>query len=150
MIHHAIVRWKLRRAFERLNAGEYGPVIAAFADPPEHAFPGDHPLGGTRTSMARTREWYGRLRELFPDLRFRIRRMAVSGAPWATVAMVEWTDHFSVNGREESNQGVHVFRLRWGKVAGLTVYCDTQKLAAVCAAKSRAGLPVAAAAPIAG
>lgn len=150
MLYHAIVRRKLRKGFERINAGEYGPVVAAFADPPEHAFPGEHPLGGTRSTLARTREWYVRLAELFPDLTFRIRRMAVSGGPWATVAMVEWTDHFRVDGREESNQGVHVFRLRWGKVVGLTVYCDTQKLAAVCAAKARGGLGVAAAAPIAG
>ena len=143
-----IVQWKLKRAFANLNAGRYEPILAGFSPSLEHAFPGTHPLGGTRRTMESTRRWYRRLAGIFPDLEFRIRRIAVSGWPWKASAMVEWTDHFTVGGRPDSNQGVHVFQLRWGRVTGLTVYCDTQKLRDVCEAKALLGVPEAAGAKV--
>jgi ketosteroid isomerase-like protein len=132
-MYHGIVARRLRASFDALNRGDFEPVIAAFAPAHEHAFYGAHPLGGTRRQLDTTRAWYGRLARLLPDLRFHIEALTVSGMPWNTVAMVEWTDRFTLpDGSVGSNQGVHVLRLAWGRVIGLRVYCDTQKLAAYC------------------
>ena len=147
-MYHAIVRRKLRRAFADINAGRWGRIIPQFARAHRHVFHGDHALGGERTDLEATRRWYGRLARIFPDLRFEVCDIAVGGWPWDTVAMVAWTDRFAVNGVPAGNQGVHVFRLRWGKVVELAVHCDTAKLSRYLAEKARTGLAEATAAPI--
>jgi ketosteroid isomerase-like protein len=147
-VYHAIVKRKLRRAFADINAGRYDRIVPQFASAHRHVFYGDHALAGERTDLEATRRWYGRLARLFPDLRFEIRDVAAGGWPWDTVAMVAWTDRFAVNGVPGANQGVHVFRLRWGKVVELAVHCDTAKLGQYLAEKARGGLSEAMAAPI--
>jgi ketosteroid isomerase-like protein len=148
-MYHLIVRRQLRRAFAWINAGAYHRIVPQFAADHEHAFPGEHPLGGTRRSMASTERWYARLAALLPGLRFSIESVAVSGWPWDTTATVEWTDQFPLgDGEVGHNQGVHVFRLRWGRVVRLAVYTDTQKLAGYCAQMSARGNALAAAAAI--
>jgi ketosteroid isomerase-like protein len=95
-------------------------------------FFGDHALGGSRHAMSSIVPWYQRLKTVFPDLQFDIQSLAVRGMPWNTVAMVEWRDRFALrDGTRRGNQGVHVLRLKWGKVVSLRVYCDTQVLASV-------------------
>jgi ketosteroid isomerase-like protein len=130
MIYRSIVEHQLRRGFDALNRGDHAPVIALFSAPFEHVFFGDHALGGARHKMSSIVPWYRRLKTLFPDLRFDIESVAVRGLPWNTVAMVEWRDQFTLrDGSRRSNQGVHVLRLKWGKVVSLRVYCDTQVVA---------------------
>ncbi len=132
MIYRSIVERQLRRAFEALNRGDHSPVLAAFGTPVEHVFFGEHALGGARRTMAGIVPWYARLKTVFPDLHFDIESLAVRGMPWNTVALVEWRDRFTLrDGSRRGNQGVHVLRLKWGKVVSLRVYCDTQVLAAV-------------------
>ena len=132
MIYRYVVERILRRAFAALNRGDHRPVLAAFGLPLEHAFYGAHALGGIRTDMAAVTAWYARLKQIFPDLRFEIDAVAVTGMPWNTVAFVEWRDSFTLpDGTRAGNQGVHVLRLAWGKAHSLHVYCDTQRLAAV-------------------
>jgi ketosteroid isomerase-like protein len=132
MIYRSIVERQLRRAFESLNRGDHSPVLAAFGAPVEHVFFGDHALGGSRHSMHSIAPWYQRLKTVFPDLHFDIQSVAVRGMPWNTVALVEWRDRFTLrDGTRRGNQGVHVLRLKWGKVVSLRVYCDTQVLASV-------------------
>ena len=147
-MYHAIVRAQLRRAFASINRGDYDPVIASFHAGLRHVFYGHHALGGIRQEMPQTKLWYGRLARVFPDLRFEVRAIAIRGWPWHTIAMVEWVDHFTIDGKPASNQGVHVLCLRWGKVVDLAIYCDTQKLAAFLQRKADAGLPEATAEPI--
>jgi ketosteroid isomerase-like protein len=147
-MYHGIVRAKLRRAFANINRGNYVPVAAEFRGRHEHVFYGLHALAGTRRAFADTQRWYQRLARIFPDLRFEISTVAVRGWPWNTVATVVWVDRFTVNGAPDSNQGVHVFDIRWGRVTKLAVHCDTQKLADVLARKAEGGLAEAVAAPI--
>src|SRR5689334_16063383 len=120
-MYHAIVRRKLRRAFAHANAGDWENVLAAFHPIHEHIFFGDHSLGGRRSNMTSTRAWYRRLARIFPDLHFDLRHITVGGWPWRTTAVVEWRDRFDVGGEPGSNQGVHVLRMRWGKVVGLEI-----------------------------
>jgi ketosteroid isomerase-like protein len=145
---HAIMRAKLRGAFRDIDAGRYDRIVPQFAARHEHVFGGEHALAGTRRSVEATGRWYERLARVFPDLRFEITSIVVSGWPWDTRAAVEWRDHFTVDGAPRSNEGVHMFRFAWGRVTSLHVYCDTQKLAAVLAAKAEGGVGEAVAAPI--
>jgi ketosteroid isomerase-like protein len=147
-MYHRIVKRRLRRAFDDINAGRYERIVPQFARAHRHVFFGEHALGGTRHRLETTREWYERLARVFPDLHFEVRDIVVAGWPWRTVAMVEWVDRFAVNGTPGSNQGVHVFRLRWGRVVELSVYCDTDKLRGYLAAKAAGGLAEAIAPPI--
>jgi ketosteroid isomerase-like protein len=149
-MYHRIVKRKLRRAFDDLNAGRYDRIVPQFAPTHRHVFFGEHALGGTRRGLDATRAWYARLARIFPDLCFDIRAIAVTGWPWNTVAMIEWTDRFAINGVPGNNQGVHVFRLRWGRVVELSVYCDTAKLGRYLEDKAAGGLDEAVAPPITG
>lgn len=147
-MYHAIVRAQLRRGFDNINRGNYDAVVAAFARRHVHAFYGRHALAGTRHTIGEAKQWYARLARLLPDLKFEILSIAVRGWPWNTVVAVEWIDHFTVVGAKESNQGVHMFRIKWGKVVALAIHCDTQKLADVLRRKAEAGLEEARAEPI--
>jgi ketosteroid isomerase-like protein len=149
VIYASIVERKLRAAFAALNRGDHAPILASFGEHVEHAFFGRHALGGSRSSMARIEPWYRRLKRIFPDLRFEIDALVVRGAPWNTVALVEWRDHFTLpDGSRRGNQGVHALRLRWGKVVSLRVYCDTQLLERVLADIESQGVAEAGMTPI--
>lgn len=149
MIYHAIVERKLRNAFTALNRGDYSPILSSFGAPVEHTFFGNHALAGSRHGLQTIGSWYARLKTLFPDLRFAIDTVAVSGMPWNTVALVEWRDQFTLrDGTRRRNQGVHALRLKWGKVTSLRVYCDTQVLASVLRELQAQGVAEAGLAPI--
>jgi ketosteroid isomerase-like protein len=128
-MYHLIVRRKLLRAFDAINRGEYAGIVAQFAPRHRHVMHGAHALGGERHSLARTAQWYARLQRLLPDLRFTVHSVVVAGWPWDTHASVGWTDTFTLpDGSRGSNQGVHEFTLRWGRVHALSVHCDTARL----------------------
>ena len=149
MIYRFVVERKLRQAFEALNRGDHGPVLASFAPQVEHVFFGDHALAGARHHMRSIGPWYARLKSVLPDLRFEIEAVTVRGMPWNTVALVEWRDHFTLrDGTRGGNQGVHALRLKWGKVVSLRVYCDTQVLAEVLRRQLAQGVVDAGLAPI--
>lgn len=148
-MYHLIVRRKLLRAFDAINRGEYAGIVAQFAPRHRHVMHGAHALGGERHSLARTAQWYARLQRLLPDLRFTVHSVVVAGWPWDTHASVGWTDGFTLpDGSRGSNQGVHEFTLRWGRVHALSVHCDTARLQAYCQRMCASGLAEAAAPPI--
>jgi ketosteroid isomerase-like protein len=148
-MYHFIVRRKVRRAFEDLNAGRFAGIVAQFAPRHRHAMFGRHPLAGVRTTMASTREWYARLQRLLPRLRFTVKSVAVSGWPWDTRILVSWSDEFALpDGVLGTNQGVHDMRMAWGKVRSLEVHCDTERLQGYCERMRALGVAEAGAAPI--
>jgi len=128
-VYHSIVRQKVASVFERLDKGDYEYALSGIGTTIEHRFAGEHCLGGTRTSTEAMRHWFQRLFRLFPNLAFEIHSIAVSGWPWYTTVVVEWTDRATpANGKDYVNSGVHVFRMRWGKVVSIHVSLDTQVL----------------------
>jgi ketosteroid isomerase-like protein len=148
-MYHFVVRQKLRRSFRDINSGRYANIVAQFAQRHRHVMFGRHALAGERSTVASTREWYGRLQRLLPDLRFEIQSIAVSGWPWDTRALVSWTDSFTLpDGSPGNNQGVHELRLAWGKVVSLEVHCDTARLEGYCERMQALGRAEAGAAPI--
>lgn len=149
-MYHAIVRRNIRQLFNCINHGNAEPVLKSFAARFEHTFLGEsHALCGTRRTLSATRLWYERLYRLLPDIRFELRRIAVSGTPWNTTAIIEWRETNSgTDGVRTYNEGVHVARLRWGHVTQLIICPDTIGLLATLERLASAGNVEAKAAPI--
>lgn len=148
-MYHLIVRRKLLRVFAELGKGNSEYVIAGLAPAFDHQFAGAHALGGVRHTVPAIRAWFERLYRLFPDINFTIKHVAVSGWPWNTTALVEWHDSATTaTGEPYDNDGVHIVRLRWGKLVSLHAYLDTAILARSCSQMAAAGVAEAGATPI--
>jgi ketosteroid isomerase-like protein len=128
-VYHMIVKKNVTSVFKRLNKGDYEYALSGIGTTIEHRFAGEHCLGGKRTSTASLRHWFQRLFRLFPNLGFEIHSIAASGWPWDTTVVVEWTDRATpADGKAYVNSGVHVIRMRWGKVVSIHAYLDTRVL----------------------
>jgi hypothetical protein len=150
-MYHTIVRHKIVGIFNELNKGNYEPVLRMTASRFDHQFAGSHALLGCRTNLDLTRAWYVRLFRIFPNLRFQLQNIVVSGWPWNTAVAVEWTDSYTLlNGETRSNAGVHFIRLKWGRGVSVRIYCDTEQLLQNLAIQQRGGIADAALAPLAG
>ena len=148
-MYHAIVKKLALQSFENLNRGNYLAVLKTISPTITHTFSGTHALGGTRHSVEAMQRWFERLYRLSPGLNFEIRNVAVSGWPWNTTIAVEWVDRATpADGSAYVNEGVHVIRMRWGKVTYLHAYLDTQRTEAMCRGLAYFGMAEATAAPI--
>jgi ketosteroid isomerase-like protein len=147
-MYHAIVRRKVLSLFDAINRGDARPVLDGFAGQFEHIFLGQTALGGRRTSRAAITAWYARLYRLLPDIHFTVERITVSGTPWNTLAVAEWTETNSgTDGVRTSAQGIHAVNIAWGKMTRLHICPDTvmlertlQRLAAKGVAEATAGM----------
>jgi ketosteroid isomerase-like protein len=148
-MYHWIVRRKVLALFKAVSSGDAEPVLGAFASRFQHQFPGDHALGGSRTSLSATRRWYQRLYRLLPDIAFEVRSVFVSGGPWNTLVIAEWDESNSAtDGVRTVNHGIHALRLQWGRVTEMFIYPDTVGLQVTLDRLARAGVVEAQAAPI--
>jgi ketosteroid isomerase-like protein len=148
-MYHFIVGRKVRAAFLRVTGGDHESFFERVAPEFEYAFAGAHPIGGTRRSEDGMRRWFARLQRLFPRIEMTVTRVTVSGWPWNTVAVLEWTDTATPRvGAPIENAGVHVFHLRWGRITSIRAHLDTEKMAAACRLLAAAGESEAAQPPI--
>jgi ketosteroid isomerase-like protein len=148
-VYHFFVRRKIRAVFEHLNRGDFDYVTRQYHPRAEHWFAGRHALSGKRTSRGRILEWYERLARVFPRIRFVVKKLIVDGPPWNTLVAVEWSDEvFDREGRALPNEGIFIFRLRWGKAAELHVYCDTSQIEKNLGVLASQGVDAAMAPPI--
>ena len=94
--------------------------------------------------------WFERMGRVFPKLHIDIEQVEVTGWPWNTTVFVKWRANASLLDGQSSyvNRGVHVFKLRWGKVYSIEEYFDSQAAERSLAIQARAGLDEAAAGPI--
>ena len=77
------------------------------------------------------------------------KKISVSGTPWNTLASVEWRETNSgTDGVRTYNEGVHLARLRWGRVTQLIICPDTAGLLATLDRLALAGNSEAKAEPI--
>lgn len=143
------VRRIVKQSFESLNRGDYESVLKEISPSITHIFSGNHALGGTRHSIEAMRQWFQRLYLLSPKLNFTIKNIVVSGFPWDTTIAVEWIDSAQpADGSEYVNEGVHIIKIRWGRVVYLHAYLDTQLTEALCQRLAAYGLAEASAPPI--
>ncbi len=149
-MYHFFVRRFARRTFDRLTAGDWQPILDDLSPNVHHVYAGQNAVGGTRTSRDDVKRWFERVYRLFPSFHENVREVLVRGWPWDTVAAVQWvvTTHSSVLDETLEIHGVHVVRLRWGKVTELQAYHDTEKFSTYLTRLAAAGVDEAAAPPI--
>ena len=148
-MYHAFIRRRIRTLFDAINAGKAASVLAAYAYEFEHICVGNHALGGRRTQVGPMLDWYSRLYRLLPGIRFDIGRMSVSGTPWNTLAMVEWTvTDPARDGTVGRAGGMHILRISWGRTVQLIICPYGDAFSAPLDRLARAGVAEASAAPI--
>jgi ketosteroid isomerase-like protein len=148
-MYGALVRRMVRSGLERESGGDYSAVVEIMAPEIHQVFPGDHALGGERHTRDGVERWFERLFLLLSGLSIEPRNIVVSGLPWNTSVAVEWIATASPkDGVPYRNEGVHIMRMRWGRLVELRTYLDTEKVTSACHRLAAAGVEEAAAAPI--
>jgi ketosteroid isomerase-like protein len=148
-MYHAIVKRFATRSFERVNDHDYDALLRSCVPDVRHRFGGDHALGGERHDTEALRRWFERLGRLGPALRLTVTDVWVTGLPHDTTVIVRWTAAQTLpDGSPYDNHGVHVIRMRWGKIVDIDANEDSQVVAASMAVLAAHGYPEGTAAPI--
>lgn len=148
-MYYTLTKRIVRNAFGDLSDRNRAPLLGRCAADMYHTFAGEHALGGTRHSRVAFRSWLDRLYRLFPELRFHIRDILVTGPPWNTRLAISWKDRgVAADGVDYQNEGVHLLRHRWGRLVELHAKLDTQHLERTLDRMAAAGIEEAAADPI--
>ena len=148
-MYHRIVRQQILKSFNHLNNHNFQPVVDSFLPNIYHTFAGQHAIGGTRHTVGSTRLWYARLFRLFPDLRFSIKNIVIAGLPWDTRIAVQFRVELTPpDGGAYFNDVAQFIRLKWGRIAEIHLYEDTQKLVGLLQRMHSCGIEEASATPI--
>jgi ketosteroid isomerase-like protein len=147
-MYRTIVARRIRRAWRHVDQHDYAYVLDQLAPTFTHRFAGDHALAGIRHHPEAVRAWYQRLYRLLPGIRFQVTDVLVGGWPWRTRAVALVGARATVAGEPYENEVAQVVDLRWGRITGLAMHEDTQKLANTLARLHAAGVAEAAAPPI--
>ena len=120
----------IRRSVRRLNNGDIGPMLAAYADDAVHKFPGKSSWAGTRRGKAEIEKFLQRFVDV--SLQLEIRQFVVSGWPWNTSVCVLFTDFAQDDSGNVvyENSGVIYARISWGKITFQENFEDTEKVTA--------------------
>jgi ketosteroid isomerase-like protein len=149
MLYQAIVKRRIRQSFEDVNNHRWDELMRSIAPDVHHRFGGVHAIGGERHDRETLRRWFERLARVLPNLRLEIKEIWVEGWPWHTMVFVQWDGTATLlNGGGYSQHAIHVITLKWGKIAALDVFEDSQEVARALAAQAATGLDEAAAEPI--
>ena len=149
MLYQAIVKRRIRQSFEDVNNHRWDELMRSIAPDVHHRFGGVHAIGGERHDRETLRRWFERLARVLPNLRLEIKEIWVEGWPWHTMVFVQWDGTATLlDGGGYSQHAIHVITLRWGKIAALDVFEDSQEVARALDAQAAAGLDEALAQPI--
>jgi ketosteroid isomerase-like protein len=130
-MYHAIVKRIARKNFERVNAKDFDALLKDCTPDIRHRFGGDHALGGERHDRESLRLWFGRLGRLGAHLKLTVEDVWVKGLPHDTTIILRWsaTDMLP-DGSPYKDRGVHIVRMRWGKVVEIDAHEDSRAVAA--------------------
>jgi ketosteroid isomerase-like protein len=125
-----LVRMKLRRDVERLNAGDHRPILAAYAPDAVLAFDdGPHRWSGRHVGTAKIERFLSEI--MRAGLQGHIREAWLSGPPWAATLIVRFDDAATGGDGEVlyANRVVIVARTRWGRIVEQEdFYVDTRRI----------------------
>jgi ketosteroid isomerase-like protein len=142
---------KLRHDLKQLNAGNYHPLLAGYADDAVlHFNDGPHRWAGDHVGKAAI----GRFLDDFvkAGLQGEIKALWVGGPPWAMTMVARFDDRATgPDGREiYANRTVLVIRSKWGKIVNHEdFYEDTGRILELEAKLQELGVPAAEAAFVA-
>ena len=149
MLYRAIVKTRIRQSFDQVNNRHWDELMNSISPSVHHRFGGVHAIGGERHDKEALRRWFERLARVLPDLYLKINDIWVQGWPWHTMVFVQWDGTATLlNGDPYSQHAIHVITLRWGKIAALDVFEDSQAVDRALAVQAAAGLAEAVAEPI--
>ena len=140
-MYKAIARRMIKRNIDRLNAGDYRPTLAMYADEATLAFPGDnswatmfrpHELGteSRPTHRGRTEIEAFLRRYTAQGIQMVVEDILVNGPPWNARAAVRCHDWIPGEPRPYENRAVMWVRTRWGRIVEHEDYEDTERTAA--------------------
>lgn len=147
----AAVRWMIRRNILKINAGNYGPALAMYADNLEFAFPGRSSWADEFRPVERGRQMHvthrgkremERFLERFvaAGIQMDVEDILVNGPPWNLRVAVRahvWSPGAADD--RYSNRAVMCFTSSWGKLRTHEDYEDTERSAAFDALLNDAG-----------
>ena len=118
------------KKLERVNDNNYDALLKDCAPNIHHRFGGHHALGGERHDRQTLRRWFQRLGRLCPTLKLTVHDVWVKGWPHNTTIIIRWTGTQTLpDGSPYENHGVHIVRMRWGKVFDIGANEDSQVFA---------------------
>jgi ketosteroid isomerase-like protein len=148
-MYHTIVKRVATKNFERVNAHAYGAILKDCAAGIHHRFGGHHALGGERHDREALGRWFERLGRLCPTLKLTVRDVWVKGWPHNTTVVIRWVGTQTLpDDAPYVNHGVHVIRMRWGKVFDIDANEDSQLVAETLKTLGTKGIDEALAEPI--
>jgi ketosteroid isomerase-like protein len=140
-MYHAILKRIAKRNFERVNQKDFDALLNDCVPTVYHRFGGQHALGGERHDREALRQWFGRLGRLGRNLTITVKDVWVKGLPHNTVIIIRWssTDKFP-DGSPYQNHGVHIVRMRWGKIVEIDANEDSEAVANMLKKQAAAGV----------
>jgi len=148
-IYHALVKRIAKKNFERVNQRDFSSLLNDCVPNGHHRFGGTHALGGERHDREALGRWLKRLERLGPAMKLTVRDVWVKGLPHDTTIIVRWTNTDTLpNGAPYSNHGVHVVKMRWGKIVEIDANEDSQTVAEALKIQAAHGNEEASASPI--
>jgi ketosteroid isomerase-like protein len=128
-MYQGFIKRQLVKQFAHLSAGDYELVLRGVDDNVQHRPAGHHPLSGERHTEQALRLWFQRLFHLYRSLVFEVHSITSSGWPWDLRAAAEWSATVTpVRGPGYVNRGVHLIRIRRGRVTQLYAYEEAKPL----------------------
>ncbi len=147
--YHAIVKRTAKKNFERVNQRDFSSLLKDCIPKVHHRFGGSHALGGDRHDREALGRWLKRLEHLGPTMKLTVRDVWVKGLPHDTTIIVRWTNTDTLlDGSPYNNHGVHVVKMRWGKIVEIDANEDSQAVAEALKIQAAHGLEEALAPPI--
>jgi ketosteroid isomerase-like protein len=148
-MYHTIVKRIAKRNFERVNQRDFDSLLDDCAPNVYHRFGGTHALGGERHDRVALGLWLARLARLGTNLRLTVTDVWVKGLPHNTTVVVRWTATDDLpDGSQYLNHGVHVVRMKWGKITEIDANEDSQAVTESLKLRAAYGVREAEAAPI--
>jgi ketosteroid isomerase-like protein len=141
-MYKTAARWMIRRSIDKLNKGDYQPILAMFADDATLSFPGDNSWAHQYRRIEPGREpalthrgkveIEGFLRRYVGEgIHMVVDDILVNGPPWNTRAAAR-VHHWigGPDGRDVyANRAVLFVTTKWGKIRSQEDYEDTELVA---------------------
>ncbi len=148
-MYHAIIKRIAKKNFERVNQRDFDSLLKDCTPDVHHRFAGTHALGGERHDREALGKWLGRLARMGTKLHLTVRDVWVKGLPHNTIIIVRWTATDELpDGSPYENHGVHLVRMRWGKIVEIDANEDSQAVADSLKMRAAYGIEEASAPPI--
>ena len=148
-MYHAIVKRIARKNFLRVSEKDFDALLKDCVPDVHHRFGGRHALGGERRDREALRQWFHRLGRLGRHLTLTVEDVWVKGLPHNTTVILRWSaTDILPDGAPYRNRGVHVVKMRWGKIVDIDAHEDSQAVSEGLAKQAARGVVEAAAAPI--